>query len=125
MVALTSPVMLEDQSKHIWLRSQQGLSGENILGWMVMGHRGTGGHHLRATTVLPACAPWPGHTPAAVLRGGGPWGPSGTQGLVVRAPHSAPLQEPPSKAAGSGTSYPAEGNTISVTEKERSGGDGE
>ena len=102
--------MPEDQSKHISLWSQQGLSGEkNILGWMVMGHGGMGGHHLRATTVLPACAPWPGHTPATVLPGGGLWGPSGTQGLMVRAPHSAPLQEPPSKAAGSGTAYLAEG----------------
>ena len=74
--------------------------------------------------MLLASVPLPEHTPATVLHGGGLWGPSGTKGLMVRARHSTSPQEPPSKPAGSGTPHLAEGNTISVTEKECSGGDG-
>ena len=51
-VSTTSPGMPEDQSEQISLRSQQGLSGEkNILGCMVTGHGGTGGHCLRVTAL--------------------------------------------------------------------------
>lgn len=126
MVAFTSPAMPEDQCKQISLRSQQGLSGENILGWMVTGHGGTGGHHLRATTLCSrhVCHGL-GTRPPQSCMGVDCGAPLAPKGSWSGPPTALLCRSPPSKAAGSDTPYLAEGNTISVTEKERSGGDGE
>lgn len=82
----------------------------------------------------PAHAPSPGHTPTAVLHGGGLQGPSGTKGLMVR-PHSPPPQGasqqgrlgvlPAFPETAGDTPFLAEANIISVTKKEHSGGGGE